>query len=98
MIPFAKLLLEHTPNTFKASDYSCPKGAKPFRLNPDTWIPNAPLFVTCHCEDHCSWYKCRLETPPSKCLEGTKGVWKWDKKSSYWVAQMDEEITGISMF
>ena len=95
MIPPAKLLAEFPPHPFKSSDYSCPNGAKAFRINPDK---TRYLFITCHCEDHCSWYKCRLETPPSKCLDGIKGIWKWDKKGSYWVAQIDQGITGISMF
>ena len=98
LIPSAELLLDHPHHTFRASDYSCPKGAKPFQLNTDAWVPVAPIFVTCHCEDHCSWYRCRLDIPPSKCLEGIKGIWKWDKKSSYWVAQMDQGITGIRLF
>ena len=98
LIPSAKLLPDLPPHTFKSSDYSCPDGAKAFRINLDTYPRQNPLFVTCHCEDHCSWYKCRLETPPSKCLDGIKGIWKWDKKGSYWVAQMDQGITGISMF
>ena len=100
LIPSAREKTESKSYPFKSSDYLCPNKAKAFQLNPMDYGMESEdeRFVTCHCEDHCSWYKCRLETPPSKCLEGTKGVWKWDKKSSYWVAQMDEEITGISMF
>ena len=93
LIPSAQLLLDFPHHTFRTSDYSCPKGAKPFRVNQEN--PQAPLFVTCNCEDHCSWYKCRLETPPSKCLEGTKNFWKWDNISNYWVAQMNQGNTGI---
>ena len=52
MIPSAQFLSDLIPNTFKLSDYSCPKGAKPFRVNQEN--PQAPLFVTCNCEDHCS--------------------------------------------
>ena len=96
LIPSAQLLLDFPHHTFRTSDYSCPKGAKPFRVNQEN--PQAPLFVTCNCEDHCSWYKCRLDIPPSKCLEGIKGIWKWDKKGSFWVAQMDQGITGIRLF
>ena len=96
LIPSAQLLLDFPHHTFRTSDYSCPKGAKPFRVNQEN--PQAPLFVTCNCEDHCSWYKCRLDTPPLNCLEGENSFWQWDEKRKYWVAQMNPETTSMKFF
>ena len=71
-----------------ASDYSCPNGGKPFVSTPVTNENTNHAFVTCHCEDHCNWYKCRLEKPPVSCLDEETSFWKWDDRGSYWVAQM----------
>ena len=50
--------------------------------------PNGTLegLTTCFCEDHCSWERCRLETPPYDCLPRTNTAWVWDSKKKYWVA------------
>ena len=85
LIPEAKAFSDRNFGTVIASDHFCPNGGKPFALNMIEW----PRFVTCHCEDHCNWYKCRLEKPPSECLNGVNASWKWDKKGHYWVAQMN---------
>ena len=85
LIPEAKAFSDRNFGTVIASDHFCPNGGKPFALNMIEW----PRFVTCHCEDHCNWYKCRLEKPPSDCLNGVNASWKWDEKGNYWVAQMN---------
>ena len=41
---------------------------------------------TCYCEDHCSWEKCFLATPPERCLSGTDGAWYWMFDEMYWTA------------
>ena len=91
MIPEAKAFSDRNFGMLIASDHFCPNGGKPFALNSPT---ENIRFVTCHCEDHCNWYKCRLEKPPSDCLDGVNASWKWDKKGNNWVAQM---ITGTQM-
>ena len=88
MIPEAKAFSDRNFGTLIASDHFCPNGGKPFSLNSP--IENN-RFVTCHCEDHCNWYKCRLEKPPSDCLDGVHASWKWDEKGNNWVAQMNTE-------
>ena len=94
LIPSARLLSDSPNYHFTPSDYSCPNGAKPFQLTKSE-REDYDEFVTCHCEDHCSWYNCKLLTPPSNCLKGTKNYWKWDEISNYWVAQMYQGNTGI---
>ena len=42
---------------------------------------------TCYCEDHCSWEKCFLESPPHDCLLDTNGVWSWNARNKYWNAK-----------
>ena len=90
MVPKAKMLSNSGRQYYVPSDYSCPNGAKKYQLNPsdNTYDPLIEVFVTCHCEDHCSWNKCRLENPPSNCLDGVNSSWQWDEKRKYWVAQM----------
>ena len=103
LIPAAELRTEKLSWKAVASDYSCPNGGKPFvltQVSPDPYVafPNY-AFVTCHCEDHCNWYKCRLEKPPHSCLDDEKSFWKWDDTGSYWVAQMrSANIMGNSIY
>ena len=97
MIPSAREKSKIDPfNPIKASDYLCPNEAKAFLFN--TKDPQDQIFVTCHCEDHCSWYKCKLDTPPLNCLEGENSFWQWDQKRNYWVAQMNPETTSMTFF
>ena len=66
---------------FISSDYSCPEGTKSFSMGAfGASMDASEFFVTCHCEDHCSWYKCRLNQPPLDCLEKERSSWKWDEK------------------
>ena len=104
LIPAAEALTEKLSWKAVASDYSCPNGGKPFVLNPYDYDKHQytnpeHAFVTCHCEDHCNWYKCRLEKPPHSCLDEEKSFWKWDDRGSYWVAQMRSgNIMGNSIY
>lgn len=43
---------------------------------------------TCYCEDHCSWDKCILLSPPDECLHGTDSEWFKDTELNYWVAKI----------
>ena len=54
--------------------------------------PNFGCPNTCYCEDHCSWKKCTLYSPPYQCLTGIDGEWVWNDKRQYWVAQVDPGI------
>ena len=90
LIPAAKSFSDRDFNMLIASDHSCPNGGKPFAINRNGYLDSS-TFVTCHCEDHCTWYKCRLHKPPSDCLDGVNGSWKWDEQGNYWVAQMNSE-------
>ena len=60
-------------------DYLCPKGTMAFSIGPNYF---------CNCEDHCSWYKCRLNEPPLDCLDGKNSTWQWNIQKKYWVAQI----------
>ena len=86
LIPAAKSFTNRDLNMLIASDHSCPNAGKPFAIN--RGYIDSSTFVTCHCEDHCTWYKCRLRKPPSDCLDGANSSWKWNEKGKYWVAQM----------
>ena len=100
MIPSAREKTESKSYPFKSSDYLCPNKAKAFQLNPMDYGMESEdeRFVTCHCEDHCSWYKCKLDNPPMNCIEGENSFWQWDEKRNYWVAQMNPEPTGMILF
>ena len=94
MIPAAQRLSSDPDRAdFYPSDYSCPGGTKPFSMG--TYNQDY-RFVTCHCEDHCSWYKCRLEQPPMDCLDVENSSWKWNAKRKYWVAQIKPGRTRTS--
>ena len=58
----------------------CPRGARHRK---------AAGFLTCNCEDHCSWEACRLTNPPHNCISSMKKdtVWAWDSIKKFWVAQ-----------
>ena len=88
LIPSAREKSESKTYPFTSFDYLCPNKAKAFQLNP--MDAEDEIFVTCHCEDHCSWY-----TPPLNCLEGENSFWQWDEKRNYWVAQMNPETTSM---
>ena len=99
LIPAAEALTERLSWPVVASDYSCPNGAMPFVLNSHGQENLGRVFITCHCEDHCNWYKCRLEKPPLSCLDEEKSFWQWDDRGSYWVAQMrSRKIMGNSIY
>ena len=55
---------------------------------PSSGCPKGTLegLTTCFCEDHCSWERCRLETPPYDCLPRTNTAWIWDSKKKFWAA------------
>ena len=93
LIPAAHRLSLDPPDPqdgFISSDYSCPEGTKSFSMGYFGGMNANKVFVTCHCEDHCSWYKCRLDQPPLDCLEEESSSWKWDEQRHYWVAQMNQ--------
>ena len=83
------------------SDYDCPDGSSPFIMGETvvgtTW-QQVKDTTTCYCEDHCTWYTCRLENPPLDCLVGTNSEWKWDQQKLYWVAQLIEGNSIISIW
>lgn len=39
---------------------------------------------TCFCEDHCSWHKCKLKTPPLSCIAQENRKWDYDSRTKSW--------------
>ena len=45
-------------------------------------------YMTCSCEEHCSWDLCRLEEAPEACLQGTARQWVWNPIKNAWATQI----------
>ena len=79
----------------KTPETGCKKGTLDYKYTyTDGSGRTIEVGATCMCEEHCAWDRCHLVKPPGNCLDGTKGVWKWDEDNGYWVAQ--ETISGCN--